>query len=142
MTDNATLRLLNALPLPGWLLLAVGLFVPGLRDLSYRVGGVYLPAVVALGYLALLVFRRDPTQGNFFSFEGLSSLFRSPKVLLAGWAHYIAFDLFVGTWIARVGTAHGLHPLLLLGCLGLTLMVGPVGYLGAVVSFVIAGVSL
>ena len=57
------------------------------------------------------------------------SLFKSPRVVLAGWIHYLAFDLMVGLYIvidaSRLGIAHWwLIPALLL-----TLMFGPAGLL-------------
>ena len=50
-------------------------------------------------------------------------------MLLAGWVHYLAFDLLVGTWEREEAAAIGLSRWLLLPCLGLTLMFGPVGWL-------------
>jgi Domain of unknown function (DUF4281) len=140
--NNTILRILNALPMPGWLLLATSLFLPGLREVSFRLAGLYLPALIAVAYGALLFLKRDVTKGSFFSFEGLASLFQSPKVLLAGWAHYLSFDLFVGTWIVKTGTQGGISPLILLPCLFLTLMLGPLGFLAALVVFTVVGINI
>lgn len=51
---------------------------------------------------------------------------------VAGWVHFLAFDLFVGTWIAersaQLGLSHGgVVPLLLM-----TFMLGPLGLLAFV----------
>jgi len=62
----------------------------------------------------------------------VSALFAVPEVLLAGWIHYLAFDLFVGGWIARNGSAAGISPLLLTPILLATFLAGPVGYLAYV----------
>lgn len=139
MSNARTLQLLNLLPMPGWLLLVAALFVPSIRSVAWPVCGIYLPALLAIVYGALLVLRRDKAHGSFFDFEGLRSLFTSPKVLLAGWTHFLAFDLFVGTWIARTGVEAQVHPVLLSLLLALTLMLGPLGFLAAVVCFQVAG---
>ena len=59
----------------------------------------------------------------------MRALFANDAALDAGWLHYLAFDLFVGTWIVRQGLLDRLHPLLLLVCLPVTFMLGPVGFL-------------
>ena len=68
-------------------------------------------------------------KGGFSSLAGVVSLFKSPRVVLAGWIHYLAFDLMVGMFIvtdaARIGIVHWW----LLPALFLTLMFGPVGLL-------------
>lgn len=140
MSDARTLQLLNLAPMPGWALLVVAVFVPSVRPTAWMVCGVGLPAALALAYGALLFLRREPARGSFFDWDGLRSLFQSPKVLLAGWTHFLAFDLFVGTWIARTGTEAGVAGPWLVVLLGLTLMLGPLGFLGAVVTFAAAGV--
>ena len=50
-------------------------------------------------------------------------------MLLAGWIHYLAFDLLVGTWEARDSRERGIPHLLLVPCLILTFLFGPAGWL-------------
>ena len=61
--------------------------------------------------------------------ENVQKLFTSPWAALAGWIHYLAFDLFMGARIARGIAEQGLPrwPLVLL--LPLTFLFGPIGYL-------------
>ena len=56
-------------------------------------------------------------------------LFTSPHAVLAGWIHYLAFDLFVGAWEVRDARRHGLSHWMVVPCLALTLMLGPFGLL-------------
>ena len=56
-------------------------------------------------------------------------LFDSPGVALAGWVHYLAFDLLVGAWIVRTARSEGVAHLLVLPCLALTFLFGPAGFL-------------
>ena len=57
----------------------------------------------------------------------MQALFTRPEATLAGWIHYLVFDLFVGAWIARDAVRRGIHPVAVAPCLVLTLMFGPVG---------------
>ena len=56
-------------------------------------------------------------------------LFTSPEIALAGWIHYLAFDLFVGAWEVRTARREGIAFLLVLPCLALTFLFGPAGFL-------------
>ena len=48
-------------------------------------------------------------------------------MLLAGWVHYLAFDLFIGAWIAKKADEIGLSRLLQGPILIATFLFGPVG---------------
>ena len=50
-------------------------------------------------------------------------------LLLAGWIHYLCFDLFIGSWEVRDAKAQGISHWLVIPCLFLTFMFGPVGLL-------------
>ena len=50
-------------------------------------------------------------------------------MLLAGWVHYLAFDLFIGAWETRDAMARRVPRLLLAPCLVMTFMLGPIGLL-------------
>jgi hypothetical protein len=57
------------------------------------------------------------------------ALFQSDALLVAGWLHYLAFDLFVGAWQVRTARAEGIPHLMVVPCLVLTFLFGPVGFL-------------
>ena len=40
-------------------------------------------------------------EGGFGSLADVATLFGKPELLLAGWIHYLAFDLFIGAWEVR-----------------------------------------
>lgn len=67
--------------------------------------------------------------GGYFTLEAVQALFASPHVALAGWVHYLAFDLFVGLWIAERADGIGLARLVQVPILLATFMFGPVGLL-------------
>jgi hypothetical protein len=60
---------------------------------------------------------------------GVAALLATPAGAAAGWAHFIAFDLFVGRWIYLDGRARGVHPLVNAPVLVLTILLAPLGLL-------------
>lgn len=67
--------------------------------------------------------------GGFGSIAEVRALFMSDPVLVAGWVHYLAFDLFIGTWIAVEADKRGYNRLLQAPMLVATFMFGPLGLL-------------
>ncbi|QIG53391.1 DUF4281 domain-containing protein [Altererythrobacter sp. BO-6] len=65
--------------------------------------------------------------GNFSSIEGVQALFAAKGGLTLGWVHYLAFDLFVGIWIARDADAKGFSRFIQAPILLATFMAGPLG---------------
>jgi hypothetical protein len=125
---NSIFQVANVIALVGWLLLV---FAPR-RPWSMTVAGTAIPLGLSMTYTALLVHSIagggfDPS--SFDSLEHLAALFQSHEVLCMGWVHYLAFDLVVGAWIVRHAPAHGVPHLVVVLCLALTLMFGPVGFL-------------
>lgn len=89
-----------------------------------------LPSLFATAYTALvLVYFFHVDGGGFNSLAQVKALLGTEPTLLAGWIHYLAFDLFVGTWIAGRSDALGLSRLLQAPILLLTFLFGPIGYL-------------
>jgi hypothetical protein len=114
------------LVLPGWLLLV---FVPRWKWTARLIAGVLIPLLLALLYLYLVVAHFGQADGGFGSLAAVSQLFRNPYALLAGWVHYLAFDLFIGSWEVRDARRLGIHHLLVVPCLVLTFLFGPIGLL-------------
>ena len=79
----------------GWLALAVGVGfrLPLLRD---RVAGFVIPVALATLYTAIVAVHWWSAEGGFDSLASVTALFRSEWMLLAGWIHYLAYDLFIG----------------------------------------------
>ena len=69
------------------------------------------------------------TGGGFETLAKVKLLFSSDEALLAGWIHYLTFDLFVGMWICHNADLRGINRWILLPCLVLTFMAGPTGLL-------------
>ena len=126
MTAESAFSLLNSIALAGWILLAV---LPGRRWVTDIVTSVAIPALLAMVYVALIVSTFGWAEGSFSSLAGVSSLFREPWLLLAGWVHYLAFDMLIGNWEVRDSRARGIPHLLVVPCLVLTFLFGPAGWL-------------
>jgi hypothetical protein len=67
--------------------------------------------------------------GGFGSITEVRALFLSDPVLVAGWVHYLVFDLFIGIWIAVEADKRGYNRLLQAPMLIATFMFGPIGLL-------------
>ncbi len=126
MTAEQVFSVANLVAVSGWVLLAV---LPGRAWVSNLVAAVVIPGLMAVVYLVVLGAHWSETEGGFGSLAQVALLFTNPWALLAGWTHYLAFDLFIGSWESRDARAHGVPHLLVLPCLFLTFLFGPVGWL-------------
>ena len=120
----------NLFAMAGWLLLIVA---PRWRWTQRLVVSGAWPAVLSLVYLALVATHMPGAPGGFGSLAAVATLFANPMLLLAGWVHYLAFDLLVGAIETREAQKDGIPHLLLVPCLVLTFLLGPVGFLAFLV---------
>ena len=127
---NISFDLAGKLALLGWLVLVVSLFVQKLRPAAQVATRLIIPGLLALAYGTLIWAGFGEAEGGGFgSITEIRALFASDSALVAGWLHYLAFDLFVGSWIVADGLRRRIPVLLILPCLPLTLMFGPLGLL-------------
>lgn len=125
MTPDLVFAICNYGVLPAWLLLA---FAPGAALTQRLVHAVWIPLLLAIVYGFAFALNPDsPEGGGFGSLRGVMALFTSPYAVLAGWVHYLAFDLFVGAWEVRDAQRRGIPHLFVVPCLFFTLMLGPLG---------------
>jgi hypothetical protein len=127
MSAEEVFSAVNLVALVAWLGL---LFLPSKRWVTDGVAQIAVPALLAVAYIVLIVQNFDPAGfSNFTSLAGIAALQSSPWLLLAGWLHYLAFDLFVGAWEVRTARAEGIPHLLIVPSLFFTFMLGPAGLL-------------
>ena len=115
----------STLALVGWILLVV---TPRQRH-AHLAAGVAIPLALSVVYFVLIAQHFGRSDGGFGSLADVARLFSNPALLLAGWVHYLAFDLFIGGWEVRDAHRHGIRHLLVVPCLLLTFMLGPIGLL-------------
>mgnify|MGYP003338704544 CR=1 FL=1 len=125
MTPEQLFSFANLVALLAWVAL---ILLPRVPVVTRLVTGLIIPSLLAVTYVALLAMNWGGP-GGFGSLAGVAQLFDNRWMLLAGWIHYLAFDLLVGTWEARDARERGLAHLLLVPCLLLTFMFGPAGWL-------------
>jgi len=129
MTPSGLFDIASSFVLIGWLALVLA---PLRRGLAIAVARV-VAVVLSGGYFALLVAgltgEGPPAGAGFSSLEGVRLLLSSPQALLAGWVHYLAFDLFVGSWEVEVAPTARIPHWAVVPCLIFTFVAGPVGLL-------------
>jgi len=125
----------NAIVFPAWMLLV---FAPRSAVTQRAVHAAFIPLVLGAIYTSGLIIgiATDAMAdgASFLSIAGVMALFDTRLIALNGWIHYLAFDLFVGAWIARDAVRRGITRALLIPSLLFTFIFGPLGlviYLGA-----------
>jgi hypothetical protein len=125
MSPEQVFSIVSTAAIVPWLLLV---FAPRARWVG-TLTGTAMPLFFAVVYVAILALHLGRTPGNFHTLAGVATLFSNPWLLLAGWVHYLAFDLLVGVWEVRDSRGHGIPHLLVVPCLVLTFLFGPAGWL-------------
>ena len=126
MTADQIFSVANSVAVLCWILLAI---LPDRRWVTRSVTGTVMPVLFAVAYVAIVIAVLPHASGSFSTLTGVMELFANPWLVLAGWLHYLAFDLLIGTWEARDSVEHGVPRWALVPCLFLTLMFGPAGWL-------------
>ena len=125
MTPESLFSIVNLLAIAAWLPMIV---YPRARWTSTIVP-VVVPAALAIVYTALIALTLGRTDGGFSSLADVRALFADPWALLAGWIHYLAFDLFIGGWEVRDARSRGIRHIVIVPALVLTFLLGPAGLL-------------
>ena len=135
ITPDALFQLCGMLAMLGWLcLLLTPLWPKSVRErLPRLIGAIGIPAVIAIVYTAVILTHWARHPGGFNSLDAVMQLFTSRWLVVAGWVHYLAFDLFVGGWEVADSRQRGIPHLLLVPLLALTFFFGPMGLLAYLV---------
>ena len=88
-----------------------------------------IPALFAVLYTVIAGSLFWRSSGGFSSLADVATLFSNPWLLLAGWVHYLAFDLLMGSWEVEDARQRGIPHLMVVPCLLLTFLFGPAGWL-------------
>jgi Domain of unknown function (DUF4281) len=125
-------RLANGLALLCWLALLASPPSAAWTRRVWLVCGRVVPVALSAMYVVMFVMHWGG-EGGFGSPAEVRALFDVPGLLVAGWLHYLAFDLFVGVWIASRSAQIGLPHIAVMPLLLLTFMFGPAGLLAFVI---------
>jgi hypothetical protein len=123
MTPDQIFSIVNPVAALSWLALIV------LPRRAALVSGVIVPVLFAAVYAALIAGYWRGADGGFSSLPDVARLFANRWLLLAGWVHYLCFDLLTGAWEVHDARGRGIPHLLVVPCLVLTFLFGPAGWL-------------
>ena len=105
--------ILILLPRPSWLILALRRGLIGCICLIYSV--------------VIFRFISEVDGGGFSTLAEVKALFGSDAVVFAGWLHYLAFDLFVGLWVAEQSDLKKIYRVFQAPILAAIFLLGPFG---------------
>lgn len=126
MNPLQVFSIVNAIAALQWLLLIV---TPKWRVTQWLVNHATVPLLLSVIYCIYIAGFFGIQDGGFGSIQEVRTLFSNDNLLLAGWVHYLAFDLLVGFSIIKSAQAKDVSHWLVIPCLALTFMFGPCGYL-------------
>jgi chromate transport protein ChrA len=125
MTPQLLFGICSKIALLGW----VGLVFGGRVRVILRTTAFAIPTTLCLVYAFAIIGHWHERTGGFGSLSQLHDLFQNPWLLLAGWVHYLAFDLLVGAWECTDAQKRQISHFLVIPCLLLTSLFGPIGFL-------------
>lgn len=127
MTPTDIFSIANFIVMPMWLLM---IFLPKWKLTRFLIDFKLIPIVLSAVYIFYII---QSMMGNGFmdfgSLDSVMELFTKENAVLAGWVHYLAFDLLVGMWMVAQNRELGIHKALMAPCLFFTFMLGPLGFL-------------
>jgi hypothetical protein len=126
MSADELFQYANPVALLGWLVLLASPLAP---RAAQAISAAATPLLLALAYSGLILAFWWEAPGGFGSLPEVQALFTHPQIALAGWLHYLAFDLFLGAWEVRTARAEGIPHWAVIPCLILTFLFGPAGLL-------------
>lgn len=137
MSPDALFQIANPLAMLGWLSLAATPLAPRVTQV---LSAAAIPLLLALAYSGLILAFWWEAPGGFSSLPEVQALFTHPWITLAGWLHYLAFDLFLGGWEVRTARSEAIPHWMVIPCLILTFLFGPAGLLAfAILRFTLTG---
>jgi len=126
MSLETYFSIVGTLAMSGWVIL---IFLPRRWPLVNRIPALYIPVLLSLTYSVFIGLYFFSAEGGFDTLANVQTLFLTPEVALAGWVHYLAFDLLVGSWVARQSDQLNISRLIQAPILVLSFMFAPLGYL-------------
>ena len=121
-------QLSNILVMPFWLLM---IFLPHWQWTKQIIGSIWIVVPIALLYAAFVVPGMPALLGDLMnpSLAHIAELLGTPEGATIGWAHFLAFDLFVGRWAYWDSRTRNITAWLASPAILFILMFGPFGLL-------------
>ncbi len=127
MEPTQLFKMANSIAILGWIVMVV----LHNRPLTFKIIFNGIIVLLCAFYAAVVCYSmsQPSSGGNFSSLEGVKTLFTNPIGVLAGWVHYLAFDMLTGLFIIYHSSKNNISRWAILPCLFFTFMLGPVGWL-------------
>lgn len=109
----------------GWIALIISPIIPKWSD---RIATYISPGLLSLAYMSLILAFWANAEGGFDTLANVQLLFTQSEIAMAGWLHYLAFDLFMGAWIVREARKASISHWFIIPILPMTLLFGPIGF--------------
>ena len=116
--------------LPFWFMLII---IPNSKFTTFFVNSVILPLILSAAYVYVIyqaILLEEPIFDTFkiyLSLENLYTIFATESFLLVFWLHFLALNLFLGSWISRDGVKYNMPRGLVFAPLILVYFTGPLG---------------
>ena len=127
MSPDSIFQICSTIAMVGWVVLLI--ISPFWSSVDkFLIGIIITLFAIVYAWLIFQVFSPGDFE-KFGSLNGVMELFTDKTAVTAGWVHYLAFDLLTGIWIKKNAQKYNIHHLILIPCLLLTFMLGPIGLL-------------
>ena len=116
--------------LPFWVMLII---IPNSKVTQFFVNSIILPLILSSAYFYIIyqtILLEEPIFNIFklyLSLDDLYTVFATESFLLIFWLHFVALNLFLGSWISRDGIKYNMKRSLVLVPLILVYFTGPLG---------------
>ena len=116
--------------LPFWFMLII---IPNSKFTQFFVNSVIIPLILSTVYIYIVyqtILLDEPIFNIlklYLSLDNLYTVFATESFLLIFWVHFLALNLFLGSWISRDGVKYNMNRSLVLVPLILVYFTGPLG---------------
>ncbi len=127
MTPSDVFSIANITAFFMWILMIV---LPKWKATRFLIDYKVIPIILSLVYAFYIIqsILTGPSM-DFGSLQAVMHLFTVEQAVLAGWLHYLVFDMLVGMWMLDKNKSLKIHQAIMALCLIGTFMMGPVGFL-------------
>jgi hypothetical protein len=126
MNSTQVFSVVSTIAVSQWLLL---ILLPQWKISQWLINYAVVPLLLSGIYCIYITGFFNIRGGGFRSIQAVHKLFNDDRLLLAGWVHYLAFDLLIGFSIVKSAQAKVVSHWLVIPCLALTFVFGPCGFL-------------
>jgi len=109
------------------------IIIPDSKFTNFFLNSVVLPLILSVTYVYVvrqIILMDEPIFENFqlyLGIENLYTMFATEGFLLIFWVHFLALNIFLGSWIARDGVKYNISKIVVSVPLVLVYFIGPLG---------------